>query len=57
MELGVESLAGRIVRRTSIASALEIAEQALAALAHAHAKKIIHCDVKPETSSCFPVTG
>jgi len=54
MELGVESLADRIVRRTSIASALEIAEQALAALAHAHAKKIIHCDVKPENFILFP---
>lgn len=54
MELGIESLADRIVRRTSIASALDIAEQALAALAHAHANKIIHCDVKPENFIIFP---
>jgi len=54
MELGTESLADRIVRRTSMASALEIAEQALAALAHAHGKKIIHCDVKPENFILFP---
>jgi serine/threonine-protein kinase len=53
MELGTESLADRIVRRISIASALEIAEQALAALAHAHEKKIIHCDVKPENFILF----
>ena len=54
MELGTESLADRIVRRTSMASALEIAEQALAALAHAHGKKVIHCDVKPENFILFP---
>jgi serine/threonine-protein kinase len=54
MELGTESLADRIVRRTSMASALEIAEQALAALAHAHGRKIIHCDVKPENFILFP---
>ncbi|TDJ34476.1 MAG: hypothetical protein E2O53_08090 [Gammaproteobacteria bacterium] len=54
MELGTESLADRIVRRMSMASALEIAEQALAALAHAHEKKIIHCDVKPENFILFP---
>ena len=53
MELGAESLADRIVRRISISSALEIAEQALAALAHAHEKKIIHCDVKPENFILF----
>jgi len=54
MELGMESLADRIVRRISTASALEIAEQTLAALAHAHEKKIIHCDVKPENFILFP---
>ena len=54
MELGVESLADRIVRRMSLAGALDIAEQALAALAHAHDKKIIHCDVKPENYILFP---
>lgn len=54
MELGIESLADRIVRRMSMASAMEIAEQALAALAHAHEKKIIHCDVKPENFILFP---
>jgi serine/threonine-protein kinase len=54
MELGVESLADRIVRRISTASALDLADQALAALAHAHEKKIIHCDVKPENFILFP---
>jgi len=54
MELGTESLADRIVRRMSAASALDIADQALAALAHAHEKKVIHCDIKPENFILFP---
>jgi serine/threonine protein kinase len=54
MELGVESLADRIERRTSIARALDLAGQAIAALAHAHEHKIIHCDIKPENYILFP---
>lgn len=54
MELGTESLADRIVRRMSTARAMSIADQALAALAHAHEKKIIHCDIKPENFILFP---
>ena len=54
MELGDESLADRIVRRTSTALALSLADQALAGLAHAHEKKIIHCDIKPENYILFP---
>jgi len=54
MELGEESLADRIVRRMSTASALDLADQALAALAYAHENKIIHCDVKPENFILFP---
>ena len=54
MELGTESLADRIVRRTSTALALDLADQALAALAYAHEKKIIHCDIKPENYILFP---
>jgi serine/threonine-protein kinase len=54
MELGLESLAERIGRRISTARALSIADQALAALAHAHEKKIIHCDIKPENFILFP---
>lgn len=53
MELGVESLADRINRRTATALALDLAEQALAALAHAHENKIIHCDIKPENYILF----
>jgi len=54
MELGTESLADRIVRRMSTARAMSIADQALAGLAHAHEKKIIHCDIKPENFILFP---
>ena len=54
MELGDESLADRIERRISTARALDIAGQGLAALAHAHEHKIIHCDIKPENFILFP---
>ncbi len=54
MELGDESLADRIERRTSTVRALDLASQGIAALAHAHARKIIHCDIKPENFILFP---
>jgi serine/threonine-protein kinase len=54
MELGEESLADRIERRTSTTRAMDLASQALAGLAHAHAHKIIHCDIKPENFILFP---
>ncbi len=53
MELGQESLADRIERRMSTARALDLAEQALLALAHAHEHNIIHCDIKPENYILF----
>ena len=54
MELGQESLADRIERRISTTRALDLAGQALAAMAHAHEHKIIHCDIKPENFILFP---
>ena len=53
MELGTESLAERIERRTSLAVKLDLAGQALAALAHAHEHRMIHCDIKPENFILF----
>jgi eukaryotic-like serine/threonine-protein kinase len=54
MELGTESLSNRIERRISTALALDLAGQGLAALAHAHEHRIIHCDIKPENFILFP---
>jgi serine/threonine protein kinase len=51
--LGQESLADRVERRISTARALDLASQGLAALAHAHEHKIIHCDIKPENFILF----
>lgn len=46
--LGKETLGERLRKRPSLTRRLSYAEQLLAALTHAHKKKIIHCDVKPE---------
>lgn len=54
MELGEQSLADRIERRTSTALAMDLAGQSIAALAFAHERKIIHCDIKPENYILFP---
>lgn len=54
MPLGIETLAERMTRRMSNKLAMDFATQAVAAVAHAHANKIIHCDVKPENFILFP---
>lgn len=54
MPLGIETLADRMTRRMSNELALDFTHQALAAVAHAHSRKIIHCDVKPENFIIFP---
>jgi len=53
MPLGIETLADRMTRRMSTERALDLTRQALAAVAHAHSRKIIHCDVKPENFILF----
>ncbi|MGI9341806.1 MAG: serine/threonine-protein kinase [Gammaproteobacteria bacterium] len=54
MPLGIETLADRMTRRMSTDLCLDFTRQALAAVAHAHSAKIIHCDVKPENFIIFP---
>lgn len=51
--LGVESLADRLGRRMGREKVLEIAGQVFAGLAHAHAKRVMHCDVKPDNIVLF----
>jgi len=54
MPLGEQSLAQRMRKRLSTDTALKFIEQALAAAAHAHQAKIIHCDIKPDNFILFP---
>lgn len=54
MPLGDETLADRMTRRMSTRLALDFTGQALAAVAHAHDRKIIHCDIKPDNFIVFP---
>jgi len=53
MPLGSETLGQRMTRRMSTELALNFTRQALAAVAHAHSRKIIHCDVKPDNFIIF----
>jgi serine/threonine-protein kinase len=54
MPLGESSLSSRMKRRLSTDSALRFVDQALAAVAHAHAASVIHCDIKPDNFIVFP---
>ena len=51
--LGVESLADRMTRRLGLPRVLDFGEQLLEALAHAHERRIAHCDVKPDNVILF----
>lgn len=52
--LGKESLEDRLRRRISHKKVLHYARQMLEALAHAHEKRVIHCDLKPDNLILFP---
>lgn len=51
--LGVETLGHRLERRISVAKAYAYFEQMIAAVAYAHERGIIHCDIKPENFIIF----
>ncbi len=51
--LGAGSLADRMKRRIALRVALDLSEQLLAALCHAHERRVIHCDVKPDNVILF----
>lgn len=53
MPLGERSLADRLKGRMAFATAVDLAQQAIEAVAHAHRMRIIHCDIKPENFLLF----
>ncbi|MCP4250899.1 MAG: protein kinase [bacterium] len=53
MPLGQESLADRLTRRIGRRTLVAYAVQVLEAVAHAHGKRIMHCDIKPENFILF----
>ena len=53
MPLGKETLTERMSRRLSTETALDLVRQMLAAVAHAHRAKVIHCDIKPDNFIVF----
>lgn len=53
-KLGERSLTERLRKRMSFETALELSLQMVSAVAYAHRKKIIHCDIKPENMILLP---
>jgi serine/threonine-protein kinase len=51
--LGERSLADRLKSRVATRTAIDYADQILAAVAHAHERRLIHCDIKPENFVLF----
>lgn len=51
--LGDQSLADRLTRRIGHVRKLSYGEQLLEALAYAHQRRIVHCDVKPDNIILF----
>ena len=52
--LGTSSLAERLKRRLAVSTSFSIATQIVEGLSHAHQRRIIHCDVKPDNVIMFP---
>ncbi len=51
--LGERTLDDRMKRRMTVEYSLSVIEQILEAVAYAHRRKIIHCDIKPENVILF----
>ena len=51
--LGEKSLSDRLQHRIALRTALDYAEQMLEAVAYAHSRRIIHCDIKPDNFLLF----
>lgn len=54
LPLGEKTLAERLRSRMSLQTVVHYAEQMLVAVAHAHERRVIHCDIKPENIILFP---
>jgi len=52
--LGEQSLADRLQKRISRASAIDLATQMIDAVAYAHENRVMHRDIKPENFILFP---
>lgn len=52
--MGERTLGERLQSRLSFTTAMHYAEQMLAAVAHAHEHRVIHCDIKPDNFLLFP---
>lgn len=52
--LGQETLAERLTRRISRATAVDLIGQMISAVAHAHEQRVLHRDIKPENFVLFP---
>lgn len=52
--MGEKTLADRLRSRMSFQTIMDYAEQTLEAVAYAHRRRIMHCDIKPENIILFP---